>query len=157
MKRGLRLALAATLLALAPVGCAATDEVVESPSPPLTDAQASERLLPVETTAALQACLTEGVSRLSHHAYDLSFEVQVTQRGTIQLVEVENGRLDVAGVEACLLRALEAMPLKSNNPPRGVTGGYGDEVKCARGLVSMQCGGNSVDLDGQPARPGRRT
>lgn len=47
--------------------------------------------------------------------------------------------------------------LQSNNPPRGVTGGYQTVEKCAKGLVSMRCGGNSIDPDGQPARPGRRT
>ena len=30
------------------------------------------------------------------------------------------------------------------NPPRGLTGGYRDVERCARGLVSVQCGGNPI-------------
>lgn len=243
MTRGGPLSLAATvLLPLACASCAATDEVVEFPSSSPADMQSSQRHIPVETAAALRACLTDGAARLQHHAYDLSFEVQVTPRGTIHAVELERGRLEDDDVKACMIQALKEMPLfgvvaldeslslsspshlpaapallgtatvlpelihltpivltasgvtmvvavgvivlaavaagemskecqrewiqatekcnellRSNNPPRGVTGGYTDPRECARGLVSMRCGGNSVDPDGQPARPGRRT
>jgi hypothetical protein len=34
--------------------------------------------------------------------------------------------------------------LESNDPPRGVTGGYSDVMSCARGLVSAECGGNPI-------------
>ncbi|MBK9264669.1 MAG: hypothetical protein IPM54_33405 [Polyangiaceae bacterium] len=47
--------------------------------------------------------------------------------------------------------------LDSNDPPRNVTGGYLDTKECARGLVSVRCGGNRIDNEGHGARPGRRT
>jgi hypothetical protein len=34
--------------------------------------------------------------------------------------------------------------IASQNPPRGVTGGYRDLEDCARGLVSERCGGNPL-------------
>ena len=34
--------------------------------------------------------------------------------------------------------------LSSPNPPRGLTGGYRDIEGCAKGFVSMRCGGNPV-------------
>lgn len=49
--------------------------------------------------------------------------------------------------------------LDSNDPPRGVTGGYLNTKDCARGLVHMRCGGNRHDSDDDdlPAHPGRKT
>lgn len=49
--------------------------------------------------------------------------------------------------------------LDSNDPPRGVTGGYLNTKDCARGLVHMRCGGNKHDSedDDLPAHPGRKT
>lgn len=47
--------------------------------------------------------------------------------------------------------------LESNDPQYGITGGYMDPKKCARGLVSMRCGGNRIDRDDRGAQPGRRT
>jgi hypothetical protein len=35
--------------------------------------------------------------------------------------------------------------LSQPHPPRGLTGGYTDLEKCARGFVSEGCGGNPVD------------
>jgi hypothetical protein len=47
--------------------------------------------------------------------------------------------------------------LESNDPPRGVTGGYVNTKDCARGRVREACGGNLIDWGGKGARPGRRT
>jgi len=41
------------------------------------------------------------------------------------------------------------------DPPRGVTGGYEEVKKCAKGLISEKCGGNKVVRDNQ-GRPGRK-
>ena len=35
--------------------------------------------------------------------------------------------------------------LSGPNPPRGLTGGYSDIEKCAKGFVSEACGGNPID------------
>lgn len=240
----------ATILAacFVPTGCGASDEYVEAPPQPSEPSQSSQssdpahRVIPPENVNVLKACVKEGAPRLSRHAYELSFEMEVDAKGAIRGTEPKGKRLDDAKLETCLIKALEAMPMRellaldgaepvtsqnnspaaralfgttsvlpqlirfapiviaapggitivvavvvvvavaavatmsadcqkewdeateecqrqsdSNNPDYGVTGGYIDIKKCARGLVAQRCGGNRYDGGGLTARPGRRT
>ena len=45
--------------------------------------------------------------------------------------------------------------LAKRNPSRGITGGYKDPYRCAKGLVSERCGGNAVSASDWRKRRGR--
>jgi len=109
----------ATTLAMCtvPTGCAATDAGAETPPQPLELSPSSEPSLAPSTEAAFQACVNEGVSRLSRNSYDVSFEVDATPKGVIRGVESKGKRLDDAKIEACMIRAVRAMPVRDLLPP----------------------------------------
>ncbi len=102
---------------MVPAGCAASDEYAETPPQPSEPSQPLERTLHSSMVIALQTCVNEGVSRLSRHAYDLTFEIDATAKGAIRGVESKGKRLDDAQMEACLIQALRQMPVRDLLPP----------------------------------------
>lgn len=108
----------ATTLAMCMVliGCAATDEYVEAPSHLSEHSQPSHRVLQPNIVTALQSCMNEGVSRLSRHAYDLSFEVEVNAARAIRGITPQGKRLDDAKIETCIIKVLDTMPMRDLFP-----------------------------------------
>lgn len=102
----------AFLMCMVPIGCAATDESVEAPPQPLESSQPSHRVMPPNIVTALQSCMNEGVSRLSRHSYELSFELQVNENRAIRSIEPQGKRLDDTKIEMCIIRALDTMPMR---------------------------------------------
>jgi len=97
-------ALFATCMAvwLAPMGCGASDEYAAMPAPP------TEGSLPASTVRALQACAEKHAGRLGHHAYEIDFQVELTDN-RVSKVRPKGPRLDDAGLERCMLDALRTM------------------------------------------------
>lgn len=95
--------------------CAVTDEQPETPPQP-TEPASSERAVALGIVIALKNCVTTGVSRLSRHSYELSFEVEATPKGVIQEVKSKGSRLDDAQMEACMIDALEGMSVRDFLP-----------------------------------------
>ncbi len=107
----------ALAICLVPMGCAASDEYAETPPQPSEQSQPLERTLHSSMVIALQHCVNEGVSRLSRHAYDLTFEIDATAKGAIRGVESKGKRLDDAQMETCLIQALRQIPVSELLPP----------------------------------------
>lgn len=97
-----------------PVGCAATDEVVEVPTqpPPVS----AEKELSATMTIALQNCVAAEASQLSRHAYEISFEIDATSAGVVRGVEMKRRGLENAGIETCMLQVLESLYVRQYLP-----------------------------------------
>jgi hypothetical protein len=97
-------ALVATCMAvcMVPMGCGASDGYAEAPR------QRTSSSLPPVTIRALQACGERHGGRLSRHAYEIGFEVEL-KGDRVREVTPQGPRLDDAGLERCLMDALRTM------------------------------------------------
>ncbi|TKD09909.1 hypothetical protein [Polyangium fumosum] len=85
-----------------PMGCGASDEYAAVPAPP------TEGALPASTVHALQACAEKHAGRLGRHAYEVDFQVELTDN-RVSKVTPKGPRLDDAGLEGCMLDVLRTM------------------------------------------------
>lgn len=90
-------------LGLPLAGCGASDESSAWPE----QTQAS---LPATTIEALTQCAKEGVGRLSRNNYEIGFRMEITEEGVVKSVSPDGKRMEDAGIEACMMVALRAMP-----------------------------------------------
>ena len=90
------------VVCLAPMGCGASDEYAAMPVPP------TEGALPASTVRALQACAKKHAGRLGRHAYEIDFQVELTDN-QVSKVRPKGPRLDDAGLERCMMDALRTM------------------------------------------------
>jgi hypothetical protein len=92
-------------LALAPLGCAGSQVVEASPhggeGPSIPDA----------TISALRACAEQGRARLKETSYAFQFAVEVTEDGHADRVRLKDSFPSDDGMEGCIARALEDMPV----------------------------------------------
>jgi hypothetical protein len=103
------MAIVAVVLLMA--GCAATDNYPEIPSHSLAVASPA-RELSASIWVALKNCVTAESSELSRHSYEISFEVETTNRGVVDRVVPKGNRLDGAVVETCMLGALRQISVR---------------------------------------------
>ncbi|TKD00935.1 hypothetical protein [Polyangium fumosum] len=68
----------------------------------------TEGSLPAATVRALQACAEERAGRLPRHAYEIEFQVELTNN-QVSKVTPKGPRLDDAGLEGCMMAALRTM------------------------------------------------
>jgi hypothetical protein len=87
---------------MVPMGCGASDGYAEAPR------QRTSSSLPPVTIRAVQACGERHGGRLSRHAYEIGFEVEL-KGDRVREVTPQGPRLDDAGLERCLMDALRTM------------------------------------------------
>ncbi|MDI1430754.1 hypothetical protein [Polyangium sorediatum] len=85
-----------------PMGCGASDEYAAVRAPP------TEGSLPASTVRALQACAEKHAGRLGRHAYEIDFQVELTDN-QVSKVRPKGPRLDDAGLEQCMMAALRTI------------------------------------------------
>jgi len=100
------------VVCLVPAGCAATDEVAETPPQPSVQPEPAERYLTPSVIQSIKACAKERASRLLRHSYELTFDIDATNKGVIRSIDAKGNRLDDADMEVCMIRALQDLPVR---------------------------------------------
>ena len=99
-------------LVLLPLGCAQetgyyTSRFARSEEPTRPEGPRA----PEATVAALTTCVKQGAARLTDDHYAIVFDVHATDEDDAPTVTVKDSLLGDREIEACMLRALEDMPL----------------------------------------------
>lgn len=113
-------------LALLPLGCGGAQEtgytsrLARSEGPRRPEGPKA----PEATVAALTTCVKQGAARLTDDHYAILFDVHATDEDDAPTVTVKDSLLGDREIEACMVRALEDMPLPAQfrgMRSRGVT------------------------------------
>jgi hypothetical protein len=113
-------------LALLPLGCEGAQETGYTSR--LARSEGLKRSegpqAPEATVAALTTCIKQGAARLTDDHYAILFDVHATDEDDAPTVTVKDSLLGDREIEACMVRALEDMPLPAQlrgMRSRGVT------------------------------------
>lgn len=93
-------------LAFTPLGCGGSQQGVDASSH-----GGDGPGIPEATVLALKACASQGRARLKETTYAFQFAVEVTEDGHAGRVRLKDSSPSDAGMEECMARALEDMPV----------------------------------------------
>jgi hypothetical protein len=94
-------------LAFTPLGCGGSQETRVEPFHPAPEGPTA----PEVTVAKLEACGSEGAASLKDDHYAIVFDVDVTESGDVDRVKIRDSVIGDHGIESCMARALEGMPV----------------------------------------------
>src|SRR5262245_11544448 len=89
---------------VAPAGCGSSQELVSIPAPSTVE----RGEMPALVVEELTECAREGAGRLGAKEHSVRFDVQVTSTGRVETVTLGESTLGDPGVEACMVRVLQA-------------------------------------------------
>lgn len=98
-----------------------------------------------QSVAGVVGGIVVGVAAISYLAYDYFHKPKAIPKPSPRGPQCEKEPQRNCAEEWAEARAACAALLASRNPPRRMTGGYTSIEACARGFVSEECGGNTVD------------
>src|SRR5262245_21713838 len=129
-------------LAFTPLGCGGSQGMgMES-----THGAGEGPQAPAEAVAQLTECANDGRARLTETAYDFQFEVEVTESGNAGRVKLRDSYPGERGLETCMIRALEGMPVPLSVSRMLSAQAVSPEARGPMGNVVVLAAGGTVAL-----------